>query len=168
MLSLRTRWLVFLVTVALGVLWVSPNFVKLEKEHWLAKSKMTLGLDIQGGLHLVMGVDVTGHHKVRSRELPEESADVINQRLSAGDVRGRVGVGAILGPCLVKQFLPQRLVGLAPCTGVEHDQVVHFHGCPLLCLRQKPLRGDDIRIGLSATVAAMTSNIRGSDQQCAS
>lgn len=58
MLSLRTRWLIIIVSLFIGVLWVSPNFVNYDKDSLLGKYKMILGLDIQGGLHLVMGVDV--------------------------------------------------------------------------------------------------------------
>lgn len=58
MLSLRTRWYIIAVSIIVGVIWVSPNFVNYDKDSVLGKYKMILGLDIQGGLHLVMGVDV--------------------------------------------------------------------------------------------------------------
>lgn len=58
MLSLRTRWVIILVAMVVAGIWVSPNFVKFEKDSIFGKNKMVLGLDIQGGLHLVMGVDV--------------------------------------------------------------------------------------------------------------
>lgn len=40
--------------------WVAPNFINTEKIWWPAKKKLNYGLDIQGGIHLVMGVDVEG------------------------------------------------------------------------------------------------------------
>src|SRR5687768_2855937 len=61
--SLSMRWGVILVIFVLGLIWISPNFAKYSDDHFLAKSKMTLGLDIQGGLHVVMGVDVDGYIK---------------------------------------------------------------------------------------------------------
>jgi preprotein translocase subunit SecD len=56
--SLKFRWLVVVAAVLLGAIWISPNFVKYDKDSLLGKSRIVLGLDIQGGLHLVMGVDV--------------------------------------------------------------------------------------------------------------
>ncbi len=52
------RWTVITVICLLGCLWISPNFIKYDPKGYFGKAKMVLGLDIQGGLHLVMGVDV--------------------------------------------------------------------------------------------------------------
>jgi preprotein translocase subunit SecD len=46
--------------VLLSLIWIMPNFVNFDNKWWFTKSKMNYGLDIQGGLHLVMGVDVEG------------------------------------------------------------------------------------------------------------
>lgn len=58
MLRLRT------VVAVLGVLWavayLLPNFINFENKWWFTKQKINYGLDIQGGLQLVMGVDVDG------------------------------------------------------------------------------------------------------------
>jgi preprotein translocase subunit SecD len=45
---------------AVGIVWTIPNFVDLTKTWWPTKDKMTLGLDIQGGLHLVLRADIQG------------------------------------------------------------------------------------------------------------
>lgn len=58
--GLRLRTITAAVGIALAVIWVMPNIVNLEKRWWFSKSKLNYGLDIQGGLHLVMGVDVAG------------------------------------------------------------------------------------------------------------
>lgn len=59
--SLKMRWLVIVLTLILAFIWLLPNFVKLEEDDWwFTKDKIVYGLDIQGGLHLVMGVDVEG------------------------------------------------------------------------------------------------------------
>jgi preprotein translocase subunit SecD len=59
--SLKMRWLVIGLTLILAVIWLVPNFVQLdEKDWWFTKTKIVYGLDIQGGLQLVMGVDVEG------------------------------------------------------------------------------------------------------------
>lgn len=58
--SLRLRTILAIVGLALAVVWVMPNVVNFENKWWFTKNKMNYGLDIQGGLHLVMGVDVEG------------------------------------------------------------------------------------------------------------
>lgn len=42
----------------LAVIWMVPNLVNLDGKWWFTKRKINFGLDIQGGLHLVMGIDV--------------------------------------------------------------------------------------------------------------
>jgi preprotein translocase subunit SecD len=42
----------------LAVIWLVPNMVNLDNKWWFTKKKINFGLDIQGGLHLVMGIDV--------------------------------------------------------------------------------------------------------------
>ena len=55
--SLNIRISVILGVLALTLIWVTPNFFDLSNRWWFTKSKIVYGLDIQGGLHLVMGVD---------------------------------------------------------------------------------------------------------------
>lgn len=54
------NWRIFLIVLVLGlgILTIIPNFVKFPEDSFLAKSKIRYGLDIQGGTHLVMGVEV--------------------------------------------------------------------------------------------------------------
>jgi len=54
------NWRIFGVAavVLLALLVISPNFVKYPEGSFLNKSKIRYGLDIQGGTHLVMGVEV--------------------------------------------------------------------------------------------------------------
>lgn len=59
--SLRLRSLLAVLGVALAIIWITPNFVNTDKMSWWpSKAKLNFGLDIQGGLHLVMGVDIAG------------------------------------------------------------------------------------------------------------
>nr|BFD63266.1 protein translocase subunit SecD [Bdellovibrio sp. HM001] len=59
--GLRWRTFVAVLGVAASIVWVLPNLVNLDKVSWWpSKQKLNYGLDIQGGLHLVMGVDVDG------------------------------------------------------------------------------------------------------------
>ncbi len=56
--NLRVRlWIIGIVMVGAAI-WVAPNFMNVENKWWPTKDKMVLGLDIQGGSHLVLRVDV--------------------------------------------------------------------------------------------------------------
>ena len=58
--NLRSRtWIAILSLIAL-VLFVVPNFVDTTRFKWWPATKLNYGLDIQGGIHLVMGVDIDG------------------------------------------------------------------------------------------------------------
>ncbi len=47
--------------ILLAIAWVLPNVINMDAvKWWPSKGKLNYGLDIQGGLHLVMGVDVDG------------------------------------------------------------------------------------------------------------
>jgi preprotein translocase subunit SecD len=82
--SLRARWAIILVVFAVSVIWTVPNFVNVEKIWWPTKSKMVLGLDIQGGSHLVLRVDIDSAIRADANrislqlpeQLKEEHADV--------------------------------------------------------------------------------------------
>lgn len=57
----RTRVTLAIIGIVLSVIWVLPNVVNVDKiSWWPSKSKINYGLDIQGGLHLVMGADIDG------------------------------------------------------------------------------------------------------------
>ncbi len=56
--SLRVRWAIIAVVFLGALVWTLPNFINTEKMWWPTKSRMVLGLDIQGGSHLVLRVDV--------------------------------------------------------------------------------------------------------------
>ena len=67
-LKVRT-WLAVLGLLTM-VVWVLPNLIDVSKLSWYpSKSKLNYGLDIQGGLHLVMGADVDGVIKESTNRL---------------------------------------------------------------------------------------------------
>jgi preprotein translocase subunit SecD len=57
--NLRARTILAALGLLLAVTWIIPNFGNLG-EKWITNKKLNYGLDIQGGLQLVMGVDVAG------------------------------------------------------------------------------------------------------------
>lgn len=77
--SLRTRWIIIFVVLAVAIIWTVPNFVNMDNKWWPSKSKMVLGLDIQGGSHLVLRVDVDSAVKTdvtrMSLQLPNQLKD---------------------------------------------------------------------------------------------
>lgn len=59
--GLAWRLMIVAVVFIMGLIWAAPNFISTQKLAWWPTSdKLTMGLDIQGGLHLVMGVDIVG------------------------------------------------------------------------------------------------------------
>ena len=56
--NLRLRTVAAVLGVLFFVTWVIPNAIDVSKIWWPTQKKINYGLDIQGGLHLVMGVDV--------------------------------------------------------------------------------------------------------------
>lgn len=85
------RWRSFLaaVGVAVAIVWVLPNVVNFgEKSWWPSKQKLNYGLDIQGGLHLVMGVDVDGVVKESTgRLLASMKAEMQKEQVPFADVK---------------------------------------------------------------------------------
>lgn len=65
----KIRWVIILFSLLLAGAWMAPNFYEFKEEQWwVSKEKLVYGLDIQGGLHLVMGVktDEAIQEKVQS------------------------------------------------------------------------------------------------------
>lgn len=59
-LSLNARATIVGLYTLFAIFMILPNFVQLPDGWWFSKEKIILGLDIQGGAHLVMGVDTKG------------------------------------------------------------------------------------------------------------
>lgn len=58
--GLRSRTWLAVIGVIAALIFVLPNVVNTSKLGWWPNGKLNYGLDIQGGIHLVMGVDVEG------------------------------------------------------------------------------------------------------------
>lgn len=75
-MSLKWRTVIAVLILLGVVIKIMPNFVNLENKWWPTKGKVVYGLDIQGGVHLVMGVDVEAVMRERlnrlTRSLTEE------------------------------------------------------------------------------------------------
>lgn len=73
--SLRGRLILCLVVTLIGVIWIAPNFIDTSKIWWPTKEKLNYGLDIQGGLHLGLGIDVP---KAMQEQSAKQSASIKN------------------------------------------------------------------------------------------
>jgi preprotein translocase subunit SecD len=83
----RTRIVLAIAGVLLCFAWIAPNVINMENRAWLSK-KLNFGLDIQGGLHLVMGVDVEGVVKESSSRLAAVlKADMNRENILINDVK---------------------------------------------------------------------------------
>lgn len=86
--SLRWRSVLAVLGVALAIVWVAPNFVNVENTWWPSKAKLNFGLDIQGGLHLVMGADVQGVISESTQRLVNSlKADFAKENVAVTDVK---------------------------------------------------------------------------------
>lgn len=58
--NIRFRTWLAVFAMILAAVFIAPNFADTSRFSWWPAKKLNFGLDIQGGLHLVMGVDVDG------------------------------------------------------------------------------------------------------------
>lgn len=86
--NLRLRSIGVIFGILLSLLWVLPNVVNTEGKAWLPQKKLNYGLDIQGGLHLVMGVDVAGVVSESTTRLANVlKAELAKEGISVQDVK---------------------------------------------------------------------------------
>lgn len=70
--NLKWRWTLVISVFLITAVWLVPNFMSDEtlKKVWLpSKEKVVMGLDIQGGLHLVLGVDTENISEMHATKL---------------------------------------------------------------------------------------------------
>jgi preprotein translocase subunit SecD len=82
--TLRIRtWSAILVAI-LAAMFVAPNFFDTSGMAWWPAKKLNYGLDIQGGVHLVMGADVEGVVKTTvTRQTKSLEAEFLKENIAA-------------------------------------------------------------------------------------
>ncbi len=86
--GLRWRTIGATAGIVLALVWFMPNIVNFGNSWWPSKQKMNYGLDIQGGLHLVMGVDVEGVVKESTTRLMASiKADTAKENVAVTDIK---------------------------------------------------------------------------------
>jgi preprotein translocase subunit SecD len=79
--NIKVRFAIVIAAVLLAGAWIAPNFINFkEGDWWFSKKKMVYGLDIQGGLHLVMGVDTHGIIIEKTMRLSRSLKDELKNR----------------------------------------------------------------------------------------
>ena len=95
------RWKVWLVSlvVALGVLLSIPSLIAGSPlagswPKWLPQYKISLGLDLAGGSHLLLEADARDAQKTRLQAMEDSVATELRRdpRIDVGEFRPRVGV----------------------------------------------------------------------------
>lgn len=86
--SLRSRILIVVFVLALGFYWMAPTlFPDKAGQWWMGSNKIVYGLDIQGGLHIVLAVDVEGVVKEASTRLTDTLKDnLAEKKINASNI----------------------------------------------------------------------------------
>ena len=85
--SLKARFILLSVSFALALIYLAPNLISLEKYSWWpSKNKLIYGLDIQGGLHLVLSADV---NEIVQERLGRQGIE-IKEELAQKDITAQV------------------------------------------------------------------------------
>ena len=88
-MSLKQRWSIIVLIIAIAIFAIIPNFLETteeSREHWYFKNQMTYGLDIQGGLHLVLGVDMDASLQDRMRKYLSSFKDNMKEKIVSSEV----------------------------------------------------------------------------------
>lgn len=86
--NIRLRTLLAVGGLVLGFIWVAPNFLNTEKMWWPTHKKLNYGLDIQGGLHLVMSADVAGVVAEGGQRLAKSlTAEFAREKIEVSEVK---------------------------------------------------------------------------------
>ncbi|MBP2151820.1 protein translocase subunit SecD [Xanthobacter autotrophicus DSM 597] len=80
----RFKTAAILITIAIGMLFALPNVLPpsalAHLPSWLASSRVTLGLDLQGGSHILLEVDGPALRKERTEQLRDEVRRVLRDQ----------------------------------------------------------------------------------------
>lgn len=78
--NLKARIIIVILAAIVAILYILPNFTTLPNNWWFKKDKLNYGLDIQGGAHLIYGVDVHGVMAEKIARLSRSLADELKTK----------------------------------------------------------------------------------------
>ena len=148
--NLRLRTWTAGIALLLAVLFIAPNFIDTTKFAWWPARKLNYGLDIQGGIHLVMGVDVesvlvtTVNRQTTVLAADFEKAGVKTKGFdTAGAKNGAFNVlvdNAEQGK-LVEGVITKNYTGALQVVSVQADKVeIRYYDAYLLDQKQNTIR----------------------------
>lgn len=148
--NLRLRTWTAGIALLLAVLFIAPNFIDTTKFAWWPARKLNYGLDIQGGIHLVMGVDVesvlvtTVNRQTTVLAADFEKAGVKTKGFdTAGAKNGAFNVlvdNAEQGK-LVEGVITKNFTGALQVVSVQSDKVeIRYYDAYLLDQKQNTIR----------------------------
>jgi preprotein translocase subunit SecD len=83
----KVRWSLILFILVLAVFWLTPNFMDTKTKSFLPKTKIVKGLDIQGGIHLVLGVDIEAYMRDKMLRLAKTfKEDLAKESIPYSDI----------------------------------------------------------------------------------
>ncbi|MEM7647418.1 MAG: protein translocase subunit SecD, partial [Pseudomonadota bacterium] len=87
--SLKARLGITLFIFLMALAWTMPNFVNLKDMWWPSQDKLAYGLDIKGGLHLVLGIDVDGAVETRINKMAYTMKEQLkkDKNITLGEVK---------------------------------------------------------------------------------
>jgi protein-export membrane protein SecD len=122
MKNLNIRILAVLIILIVGLISIYPSFrlyttpnLSKEEENSLARRAIHLGLDLKGGMYLVLEVDTTG--------VKEKSSDLRDRALEI--IKNRIDQFGVFEPVIEKQSYNRIIVQLP---GVDRDRAVNIIG----------------------------------------
>ncbi|MFN8791109.1 MAG: protein translocase subunit SecD [Bdellovibrionales bacterium] len=124
----KTRLVLALGGLILAVLWVVPNVVPVQK--WITDNRLNYGLDIQGGLHLVMGVDVEGvvaettTREIKSLEAELTKAGIVADLSAPNGKAGEIQIKTAQGS-KVQELMDQQYSTLFQLLKTENDVMTY-------------------------------------------
>ena len=137
------RFLFLIFVISLSIMTVIPTFYKLdESSSYPMKSKINLGLDLQGGLYMILGIDF---NRVYQDEL-KNYVKKLEFFLKDKGIDSTVGNVNFDDPTDPKQ---QLIISSMTSVDEAHDQIKEFYGYPL---RMTARNGNVLEYGLTKTI----------------
>ncbi len=131
--GLRWRSILATLGVAGALVYFLPNVIHFgEKSWWPVKQKLNYGLDIQGGLHLVMGVDIDGVMSESTQRLVASlKAEMAQDKITIADIKseqpatGEILISVVQGAdrAAVEKFLAEKHGTILQVVGTTETSV---------------------------------------------
>lgn len=158
--SLKWRTLTLIVVMALSVCVLLPTFFRGQLPHWFTQvfqNRMSMGLDLQGGLHLVYSIDLDKAVDDRASELKRD----IEAQLAEKTIKGAVKTPATpLGAVSVLIDDASKKADVRAAITADLGDTITWFDCPTtdgpnaLCFRVSSTYSDSVKKAALANAVA--------------